>query len=84
MLPTLWQQFGEGPLLFQHDNAPVHKVKSIQKWFVEIGVKELDWLAQSPDLNMDQLHVNAHDFGMRRSTSRYSHTFGHVVYLKKR
>ena len=23
VLPTLWQQFGEGPFLFQHDNAPV-------------------------------------------------------------
>ena len=22
VLPTLWQQFGEGPFLFQHDNAP--------------------------------------------------------------
>ena len=36
VLPTLWQQFGEGPALFQHDNAPVHKVRSIQKWFVQI------------------------------------------------
>ena len=42
VLPTLWQQFGEGPLRFQHDNdndndnAPMHKVRSIQKWFVEI------------------------------------------------
>ena len=51
VLPTLWQQFGEGPFLFQHDNALVHKVKSIQKWFVEIGVEDLDWPAQSPDLN---------------------------------
>ena len=51
MLPTLWQQFGEGPFLFQHDNASVYKVRSIQKWFVEIGVDELDWPAQSPDLN---------------------------------
>ena len=42
VLPTLWQQ---------HDNAPVQKVKSIHKWFVEIGVEELDWPAQSPDLN---------------------------------
>jgi hypothetical protein len=25
--------------------------RSIQKWFVEIGVEELDWTAQSPDLN---------------------------------
>ena len=26
-------------------------MRSIQKWFVEIGVEELDWPAQSPDLN---------------------------------
>ena len=51
VLPTLWQQFGEGPFLFQHDNAPVHKARSIQKWFDEIGVEELDWPAQSPDIN---------------------------------
>jgi hypothetical protein len=25
--------------------------RSIQKWFVEIGVEELDYPAQSPDLN---------------------------------
>ena len=29
VLPTLWQQFGEGPFLFQNDNAHVHKVRSI-------------------------------------------------------
>jgi hypothetical protein len=48
---TLWQQFGEGHFLLQNDNAPVHKARSIQKWFVEISVEELDWHAQSPDLN---------------------------------
>ena len=51
VFPTLWQQFGKGPCLFQHDNSPVHKARSIQKWFVEIDVEELDWPAQSPDLN---------------------------------
>ena len=51
VLATLWQQFGKGPFLFQHDNTTVHKARSIQKWFVEIGVEELDWPAQSPDLN---------------------------------
>jgi hypothetical protein len=40
VLPTLRQQFREGPFLFQHDIAPVHKERSIQKWFVEIGVEE--------------------------------------------
>ena len=29
----------------------MHNVRSIQKWFVKIGVEELDWPAQSPDLN---------------------------------
>jgi hypothetical protein len=51
VLPTLWQQFWEGPFLFQHDNAPMHEVKSIQKWFVQMCGEELDWPAQSPDLN---------------------------------
>jgi hypothetical protein len=31
VLPTLWQQFGEGPFLLQHDNATVYKANSIQK-----------------------------------------------------
>jgi hypothetical protein len=50
VLQTLWQKFREGPFLFQHDNAPVHKARYIQKWFVEIDVEKLDWPAQSPDL----------------------------------
>ena len=29
----------------------------------------------------DQLHINAHDFGMRCWTNRCPHTFGHVVYV---
>ena len=33
------------------DIAPVHKARSIQKCFVEFGVEEHDWPAQSPDLN---------------------------------
>ena len=37
------QLFGNGPFQFQHDCAPVHKARC--------GVDELDWPAQSPDLN---------------------------------
>ena len=48
VLPTLWQQLGEGPFLFQHDNAPMHKARSIQKWFVEIGVEERKGPVRSP------------------------------------
>ena len=51
VLPTLWQQFEEGAFQFKHDNAPGHKARSIQKWFVEIDVEELDEPEQSPELN---------------------------------
>jgi hypothetical protein len=42
VLPNLLKQFGEGPFLFQGDDAHMHKIRSIQKWFVTIGVEELD------------------------------------------
>ena len=29
----------------------MHEVRSRHKWIAEIGVEELDWPAQSPDLN---------------------------------
>ncbi|KAK3512368.1 hypothetical protein QTP70_007365 [Hemibagrus guttatus] len=51
MLPALWEQFGDDPFLFQHDCTPVTKARSIKTWMSEFGVEELDWPAQSPDLN---------------------------------
>lgn len=39
------------PNLFQHDSAPAHKRKSMQTWFAEYDMEELECLAQSPDLN---------------------------------
>jgi len=48
---TWWKQFGDGPFLFQHDCASVHKARSIKTWMSQFGVEELDRPAQSPDLN---------------------------------
>ena len=42
VIPTLWQQFVEGPFPFQHVNALMHKARSIPKC---LGVEELDWPA---------------------------------------
>lgn len=45
MLPTLWQQFGEVPFLFQHDCVPVNKERN------GLDVEEHYWPAQSSELN---------------------------------
>ncbi|KAK1797709.1 hypothetical protein P4O66_008077, partial [Electrophorus voltai] len=44
-------RLGNRPFLFQHDYAPVYKVRSIKTWMSAFGVEELDWSAQSPVLN---------------------------------
>ena len=51
-LPTLREQIGDGPFLFQHDCVLVHKARSIRTWMREFGVDEFDWPVQSPDLNL--------------------------------
>ena len=50
-LATLWEQFREGPFLFQHDCVSVHEARFVKTWLGEFGVQELDWNAQSPDSN---------------------------------
>ncbi len=54
VLQTVWQQLGKHLYLFQNDNAPVHKARSIKKCFSKFGVEELDWPALSRDLNAIQ------------------------------
>ncbi len=40
------------PCLFQHDCSPVHTERFIKTWLDEFDVEELDWIPQSPDLNL--------------------------------
>jgi hypothetical protein len=44
-------QFDYDDCLYQHENAPCHKARSVRVWFVDNKVPEMDWQAQSPDLN---------------------------------
>ncbi|KAI4876295.1 hypothetical protein NFI96_018085 [Prochilodus magdalenae] len=48
------QMFGDGPFQFQHGHTPVHRASSIKTSVSESGVEELDWPAQSPDLNLTE------------------------------
>lgn len=36
---------------FMQNNAPIHKVKKVMKWFENNGVVVTDWPPYSPDLN---------------------------------
>jgi hypothetical protein len=51
VLSTVEDQFGNDDCLYQHDNAPCHKARSVKEWFVDNKVPEMDWPVQSPDLN---------------------------------
>jgi hypothetical protein len=35
-------QFGNDDCLYQHDNAPCHKARSVREWFVDNKVPEMD------------------------------------------
>jgi hypothetical protein len=48
---SMVDQFGDDNCLYQHDNAPCHKARSVREWFLDNNVPEMDWTAQSPDLN---------------------------------
>ena len=42
---------GDDQWVFQQDNAPCHKAKSVTAWFKANQVNVLSWPARSPDLN---------------------------------
>lgn len=55
LLEYVLDQYGDeigGPdLIFQHDNAAIHRAKTIKSWFERIKVEVLPWPSRSPDLN---------------------------------
>ena len=38
-------------MIFQHDNAPVHKARDVKDFLKEKNINVMDWPPQSPDLN---------------------------------
>jgi hypothetical protein len=48
---TVEDQLGDDSCLYQHDNGPCHKARTVREWFVDNKVPEMDCPAQSPDPN---------------------------------
>jgi hypothetical protein len=51
ILSMVEDQLSDDSCLYQHNSAPCHKVRSVREWFEDNKVPNMDWLAQSPDLN---------------------------------
>ncbi len=54
MLPSADQLFKDD-FIFQQDLTPAHTAKSTKSWLNDHGVGVLDWPANSPDLNIENL-----------------------------
>ncbi len=55
MLPSADKLYGDADFTFQQDLAPAHTANGTKSWFNDHGVTVLDWPANSPDLNPDNL-----------------------------
>jgi hypothetical protein len=51
VLSMVKDQFGDDDGVYQHDNAPCHKARSVRELFVVNTVPEMDCPVHSPDLN---------------------------------
>ncbi|CAC5415747.1 unnamed protein product [Mytilus coruscus] len=50
--PVVVRHFPDNNYVFQDDNAPVHRARSVQDFRRETGLKSMNWPDQSPDLNI--------------------------------
>ncbi len=55
MDPSADQLFKDADFIFQYDLAPAHIAKSTKSWLNDHGACVLDWPANSPDLNIENL-----------------------------
>ncbi len=55
MLPSADQLYGDADFIFQQDLTPAHTAEDTKSWLNDHGVGVLDWPANSPDLNIENL-----------------------------
>lgn len=56
ILDSVKNMFGDAmiPFIFQHNNALMHTAYNVQTWLDEHDIQEIQWPAQSPDINVAQ------------------------------
>lgn len=50
--PVIVRHFSNEQYIFQDDNAPVHRARSMQDFIHRNGIRTMSWPAQSPHLNI--------------------------------
>jgi hypothetical protein len=51
-MAVIAQHFPTSSYIFQEDNAPYHESRRTNQWKTENDIPTLEWLPQSPDLNI--------------------------------
>ena len=50
--PVIVRHYPEENYIFQDDNAPVYRARSVQNYKIQNNINGMSWLAQSPDVNI--------------------------------
>ena len=50
--PVVARHYPRNDYIFQDDNAPIHRARSVQEYKLQNNIYSMVWPAQSPDLNI--------------------------------
>ena len=68
LLPEI--QLAEGPVLFQQDNARIHKTRAVMSFLGKNRIETFEWPPQSPDLSPIENIWNAMKMKLKRMKPR--------------
>ncbi len=79
MLPSADKLYGDADLIFQQDLAPAHTANGTKSWFNDHSVTVIDWPANSPDLNPENLDERHQTQQCRWAEGCYQSNLGYIT-----